>query len=282
MKTLRFPSLVITIPLVLFAAAGCAADGRGVEDDVDSESAAVEAGEAEPRGGPPMGPHALFLAALQEPRLTTAERATIESALDSLRPPKGEAPEHRERASALAAAVRSGSIDIAALRPSDREIDAHHAALRARLKSALVTLHDALDETQRAAVVARVREQKPEGALGDHPPPGPPPGGHLGMMLDGLDVDDAQRERIEAALARAGLGEPIAPPEPPDPAAFESFLDSFASSSFDSSALPPPPARPEPRLLAVLAVVVPLLDSEQRGTLADRILEGPPRPPARR
>ncbi|MBL9025386.1 MAG: hypothetical protein JNL21_24540 [Myxococcales bacterium] len=280
MKTLRFPSLVITVPLALFAAAGCAADSRGVEDDVDSESAALESGAPEPRSGPPIEPHALLLAALEEPGLTSAERVTIEEALDSLRP-REEEPEHRARTAALAAAIRSGSVDIAALRPADREIDARRDVMHARLTSALVTLHDTLDATERASVVARVRERRPAGALGVHPPHGPPPGGHLGMMLDGLDVDDGQRDEIEAAVARAGLGEPIARPEPPDPAAFERFLDSFASSSFDSSALPPPPARPEPRLLEVLAVVVPLLDSEQRGTLADRVLEGPPRPRAR-
>ena len=62
----------------------------------------------------------------------------------------------------------------------------------------------------------------------------------------------------------------------------DAFLDSFASSSFDASALPRPPARPQARLLEVLTVVVPLLDSAQRDTLADRILEGPQRLPARR
>jgi Spy/CpxP family protein refolding chaperone len=280
MKTLHFPSLVITVPLVLLAAAGCAADSRGVEDDVDSESAALESSDPDPRGGPPMGPHALLSAALEEPGLTSADRATIEEALASLRPPKEE-PEHRARAAALAAAIRSGSIDIAALRPADREIDERREVMHTRLTSALVMLHDTLDATERASVVTRVRAMRPDGARGDRPPHGPPPGDHLAMMLDGLDVDEAQRDEIEAAVARAGLGEPVARPEPPDLAALDAFLDSFTSSSFDAGALPRPPARPEPRLLEVLAVVVPLLDSAQRDTLAERILEGPPRPRAR-
>ena len=282
MKTLHLPSLVITVPLILLAAAGCAADSRGVEEDVDSESAALESSDLEPRGGPPMGPHALLAASLEVPGLTSDERATIQEALDSLRPPKSEATEHRERASALAVAIRSGSIDIAALRRADREIDERRDVMHTRLTSALVMLHDTLDATERAAVVARVREDKPEGARGAHPPHGPPPGEHLAMMLDGLDVDEAQREKIEAALARAGLSEPASRPEPPDPAILDAFLDSFASSSFDASALPRPPARPQARLLEVLTVVVPLLDSAQRDTLADRILEGPQRLPARR
>lgn len=283
MMTRHLLSLLLSLPVFALVGSGCASDTRGGEDDVDSEINAVEDGhEFAPGAPPPMGPHALFFAALTDPAVSPEKRAEIQAALEAARPPSSEEERHELRAKALAEAVRSGAVDVAKLQPSAAEIEAHERNVHARLSSALTTLHGILDAKEREAVVARVRDHKP-GRSGDRAPHGPPPGDHLEMLLRGVSLDAAQRTKIEAALEDAGLGgPPPAPPAPPEPAALAAFLDSFTSDSFDASTLPAPPRMRPPPMLEALAVVAPLLDPEQRDALAARILQGPPRPPARR
>jgi Spy/CpxP family protein refolding chaperone len=222
-----------------------------------------------------MGPPAMFEVALHDLDLSDAQRSTIESTLESLRPPERAAkPDHEKRSQALAAAIRTGKIDAAALTPSDAEGDAVHKEMHAKMTAALTTLHDTLTADQRKTLVARLRERHPGRDRGD-PPKGRRPGGHLEMMLHGVDISDEQRVAIEKALADARID--MAPPLPPDGGKGPDLLfDAFVADSFDASALPTPVHR-RPPFVETLAVVVPILDADQHNQLADAILEGPPK-----
>ena len=106
--------------------------------------------------------------------------------------------------------------------------------------------------------------------------------GHMGKLLKGVDVSDAQREQIAAALEQAGLKKDKAD-------RFEhmagmkekmdAMFSAFEKSSFDAASVLPAP--PEMRgnhmadMAKALAVVVPLLDESQRGALADKLAQGP-------
>ena len=270
------PWLVLSLSL---AGIGCAADTRSGDEEVDSESAAIDEADAAGRGHPMrhrmMGPTAMFKVALDDPDLSSEQRSTIEATLEGLRPARRpEKVEHEKRAEALAAAVRSGKVDVAALTPSDAEGDAMHEAMHAKMTAALTTLHDTLTADQRKTLVAKLRDGHAGRDRGERLK-GPPPGGHLSMLLHGVDISGEQETAIEKALAQAKID--LAPPTPPnDGKGPGALLDAFAADSFDASALPPPVHKRIP-FVEALAVAVPLLDQSQRDALADAILDGPPK-----
>ncbi|MDI3282244.1 Spy/CpxP family protein refolding chaperone [Polyangium sp. 15x6] len=128
----------------------------------------------------------------------------------------------------------------------------------------------------------------PEGAMrgprGEHGP--------MGFFLHGLELRDEQREQIKTAL-EAARPEKAEKPEGMDREAWakkheemrarmKAAFDSFRSEKFDAEALlPPKEMRPMggDHLVKALSAIVPVLDAEQRSTLAQRIEEGPQMPP---
>ena len=264
-------------------------------------------GQRPPPGGG--GPDHLLMAALHEFDLvlTDAQKATIEGLLAKSAPGARErGPQDRVALTALTESVRAGKIDAAAvlarIGASDRGPDAH----RADAANALQVLHTTLTKEQRRTLVdsmtARMAEhgpppgkgeRGPEEARGpgrDHGPGGERfgKGGPLGHMLDGLSLTAAQRTSIDAALAAQ---RPAAVDHEAMKKGFEAMktemsarLESFASDSFDAKAFLAPPAgapqggpmHPLARMVNELAVVVPLLDSTQRETLAAQLEKGPP------
>ncbi len=280
-----FRSLALLGATVALGLAGCAADARQGDEDVDSDAQAVEEAEAHrPGRPPPFGPHMLIQTALEDLDLDDAQRRTIEADLAEMKPRA-----RPEKATALAAAIRAGAIDPAKLAPSEMEERTAKNEVHTRVLASLAKLHQTLTPEQRSQLVGKVRTRL------ERAPAGPPPGtdgkhphgrpGHLGFLLHGIDLDDAQRERIEAALEAASLPEPPPPPRPEDHRVeMGELLDAFAMATFDSKAIPEPPARAgRPPVLEALAVVVPLLDAEQREALAVRFERGPfGHPPPRR
>lgn len=254
-----------------------------------------ERGERGPMGRMGHGPDLLFMTALNELELSDAQRTTIEGALEGLRKDRPEPPAHedmKERGKALAAAIRTNTVDAEALAPKDLE-PPDFAKGREKLSAALKTLHDTLSKEQRSALVASIKERAPKGGgpdLGKKGPRGP----HdrpdfVGMMLHGIELEDAQREKIDAALQAAGLA-----PNDDDAdahqqlhqqmkAKMEAALEAFQRDVFVADdVVPAPPAKrmagpggPKDFVKA-LEVVVPLLTVEQRAALADRIEAGPP------
>lgn len=287
---------------------GCqTTESTAVQDGDDAEAQAqLSESEGRPDGrmrGRMHGPAGIFAVALETLDLTPEERATIENLARELRPaapPEGAHGPSDEERKALADAVRAGNVDPAKF--TDAGPPAPPADLHEKLVAATQKLHDMLTPEQRAKLVAALdakgerpdgpppgeRPPRREGERGERPEGGPPPGGHpmggpppIEHMLGDLDVTDAQKTKILAALDAAGLGKPPAPPE--DHAdQRRAFLDAFAKDSFRASeSMPEPPKMKRPSHVAVLAVIVPELDATQRAKLADRIEQGPPEGPQR-
>lgn len=283
-----------------------AADEDAAEDEAPQAKTGEKAGKREHHadrgdrgrmGRMGHGPEMLFMAALNELELSDAQRTTIESALEGLRKDRPEPPAHEEmkqRGKALAEAIRANSVDAEALAPKDIEMP-DFAKGRQKLTAALKTLHDTLTSDQRTALVASIKEKAPKGGPMDGPNGGPDkkggPGHHGGdfveMLLHGIDVDDAQRTKITAALEAAGL----APSEDKAEdrkdmheqmkAKMEAALEAFQKDVFVADdVVPAPPAKMKhggPKdFVKALEVAVPLLTVEQREALADRIEAGPP------
>lgn len=265
------------------------------------------------RHGPP-GPAFLLGAALHELDLTDAQKTKIEAEIKALRDAHVEDKEdaREARQAALAAAVRSGKVDEAAL-IAKLQKDAP-ARDTARLAKAVQTLHATLTATQREELVAALSQKMDDhggrrgkagrghhgdddgergpkgkrGSKGEHGPKGERGHGKmgpLGPLMRGIDLSEDQRAKV-----REGF-EKMAPSEG-DRAAMkekhETFrktmqerLKSFAKDSFDASAFVAPekdgmgPEKMAGRMVKALAVVVPVLDATQREALAKNIEEGP-------
>ncbi|HTJ82327.1 MAG TPA: hypothetical protein VL400_11450, partial [Polyangiaceae bacterium] len=175
--------------LVAFMAvggAGCAGGVQGAddEDEVSEATASIAETDApEARGMHRhfrVGPGALFQLALKELDLTKDQQTKISEALATLEAdgPKMGPPDPK----ALAAAIRSGSVDATKLEPewvapTEAEIEAH----RTKLAAALEVLHSTLTDAQRTTLVASAKEKLsrgPElrGGRPGGPPDGPPDG----------------------------------------------------------------------------------------------------------
>lgn len=307
----------LSIVLAAAGLAGCntpSTDDDSADTDVAASELATEPAPARhDKAGPmrgehhgkPGGPAMLLGAALHELDLTDAQRSTIQNELDALHQDAGARADHDAARAALAAAVKSGRVDEAALlskiapaRPDT-----------ARLAKALGVLHDTLTPAQRKELVSAVEERmahvKRGGPKGDrervearegkghergrrgHGMAGRGEHGPLGHLLRGVSLSDAQREQVREALSKLAPNEADRDAMKAQHEAFRSRmkerLASFASDSFDASAfVAPPEGAPQlgpdkmfGHMVKALAVVAPILDEGQRAELAKRIEEGP-------
>jgi Spy/CpxP family protein refolding chaperone len=302
MKSLRI--LIPTLGIVA-ALAGCSSGNEagassGTTTVAQAQSTDAGARPGHPHGGPRRGHHGgpetlVFAALHEEISLTPAQRSTIEGLVPHDRP--AERGPDASRTAALAAAIRSGNVDAAALAAPRPDA----AAMQARVASsakALATLHDTLTKEQRSLLVDAVTSKGHGGPPHDGPPRGPGadprgPGGPLGGLLDELGLSAAQRAQIEAKLA---ADRPSAPSDADREAmkarheemkkALDARLASFKADAFDANAFVAPPAgapaagppEHDDRIAKELAAIVSVLDASQREKLAARIEQGPPRP----
>jgi Spy/CpxP family protein refolding chaperone len=246
------------------------------------------------------GPERIFQAALELDGLSDAQKSTIESLLE--RPAKSDKDDavhaaRKELMTSLADSVRKNSVDADAFAAQSEKLapakDDHHAAFVEKLD----TLHATLTPAQRSALVSSIKDKavRPKvdmdaehmGRMADHDKD--KAGKHdkggmgpMGMMLKDLEISDAQREQITAAVEKAGLKKDKAD-RFEQMAGMKEKMDAmfsaFEKSSFDAASVLPAP--PEMRgdhmadMAKTLAVVVPLLDESQRGALADKLEQGP-------
>jgi Spy/CpxP family protein refolding chaperone len=265
------------------------------------------------------GPEMVLGAALHEDiGLSDAQKTTLRAALDQTRPSPPAAEESKGKAfgAELAAAVRAGKIDTSALaaKAPAGPSEAMHAAHVEAVKKALSTLHATLTSDQRkklvSAIEARADQGPPEGRGGEHAHgpreggPGRGPGNHgpgmhgaLGLVAD-LDLTDAQKETLRQKLEAARPPAPSAEDREARKAAHEAMradykarLESFTKDTFDANAFVARPANaqkpdglgkgaPHEHMLTELAVVTEVLTPAQREKLAQRLEQGPMRPPA--
>lgn len=253
------------------------------------------------------GPERIFQAALELDGLSDTQKSTIEGLLAKPAKDDDAHAARKELMTSLADSVRKNSVDADAFAAQAEKLkpakDDHHAAFVQKLN----TLHATLTPAQRSALVANIKEKAAEhmDRMADHdeaPRAGKGRMGHLlddsrsprdmGNLLKGVDVSDAQREQIAAALdnvygptsGRTGAGLKKDKADRFEHMAgmkekMDAMFSAFEKSSFDAAAVLPAP--PEMRgnhmadMAKALAVVVPLLDESQRGALADKLEQGP-------
>lgn len=321
MKTIRTLLPLLGILTGLVACSGESATGAGAESAGTSQAKATAQEDGRPGPGRPHmmppGPGSLLFAALHEDiALTAAQRTTIQGLVDASRPqpPDANAAPGKDKAAALAAAVRSGKVDAVTLQPPKDAMEAAHKEHAAKLASSLTTLHDTLSKEQREklvdAIVAKAKEHGPghkgphEGGKRPGPPEGGPqahgphgPHGHGPMhLLEGIDLTEAQKKSLEEKLAAARP----APPSDADREAmrakheemkkvFDAKLQSFKADAFDANAFVTPPeggprgpmAGHAEQMAKELSIILSVLDPAQREKLAAKIEQGPPARPAR-
>lgn len=302
------------VGLVACTPEASAPSGADAQEAAEASEAALEAGpEAEaPRaerrghgmkhgGHHEKGPLALFRHALEELELDEAQKQTIDAelaALEAARPDMK--PGFAKHQAALAAAVRSGSVDRDALVAELGE--SQHAEMRARMNAALGKLHATLRPEQRKAlsdaVIAKMdahaerRAERGDGERRGGKRFGKGPGsggmgerGPMGHLVGELELSDEQRAKIDAALealrdAKGARGERFEEHH----AAMRKAAEAFAGERFDASAFGPPDAElrgPGAMMIDAVAAIVPVLDEAQREALAKRIEAGPPEHGAR-
>lgn len=246
------------------------------------------------------GPERIFQAALELDGLSDAQKSTIEGLLAKPAKNKDDAAHagRKELMASLADSVRKNSVDADAFAAKAEALepakDDHHAAFVEKLN----TLHATLTPAQRSALVANIKAKAAEhmDRMADHDrdkagKDGKGRMGHLGKLLKGVDVSDAQREQIAAALDNVyGPTSGRTPGLKKDKAdrfehmagmkeKMDAMFSAFEKSSFDAASVLPAP--PEMRgnhmadMAKALAVVVPLLDESQRSALADKLEKGP-------
>ncbi|MCC6900483.1 MAG: Spy/CpxP family protein refolding chaperone [Polyangiaceae bacterium] len=247
------------------------------------------------RKGAHRGPGFMLRAALKELELSPAQVQKIEgllTELDSAHP--AESPSHQAFDQALAAGVRAGKLDRAALEPHFTALDKSASEGRKKVHAALNELHRTLDAEQRKSLVAALEARTERGDKGRHAfgdeqacggdgqcdhagkrgfgrRHGPGPG-----MFHDLDLTDAQREKLQSAL--------------PDRAAMKGhmkkkgehmkqLLAAFAGDGFDADKLAAdadksPRAHAEARV-EHLQALLGVLEPAQREKLAARVESGP-------
>ncbi len=294
---------------LLVTLAGCSAEsGTASGADTTAKSkdtaSAVTAGEQVNRGpqhGPGRGGPEMMLVgtALHDGtvNLTAEQKATIEAAIAANKPAAAPAFD-KTRVSALAAGIRSGKIDAAAVSAPQGPSAEMRAAHQAGAAKVLATLHSTLTPEQRTALVAAVTKHgEGHGPKGDraHGPKGERSmhGGHagpMGGMLEGLDLTQAQQDSIKTKLEAQ---RPAAPSEADRAAmksqheamrtAMQTKLQTFATDSFDATAFVTPPAGAPAmkgpgaeRFATDLQIITSVLEPAQREKLAARIEAGPP------
>ncbi len=252
----------------------------------DSDRAAITTSEDDARRD--HRPPPLMLLELAVDRGDLQDDAVMREALDAMQSAHAEALGARtDLQQALADAVEAKAVTSEGFAAQLAAITqaAHTEGLT--LTAALDTAHELLDAELRAEVVESLPEPPPRGErpagerpagerpAGERPsgdaPHGPGPDHGPMALLETLELDDGQREAL-----RDALGEPARPPRP-EPL----DLASFADDDFDATTLglagvhTTHVTEQATRHIELLVALVPLLDDDQRTTLADLLREAP-------
>lgn len=305
-------SLSLSLIALVATLAGCGVEAGGPEaETASSEQAATVAATNEAatksfKGGAHRGhggPASLLMAALREDiGLTPEQRTTLEGLL----PKRGERPEgapaaDSTRATALAAAIRSGKVDGVAWAKHAPEDASKHEAMKATFAKSLQTLHDTLSAEQRQKLVVAVQAHEGKGHDGPHHEGKERPEGHgpraegeipgpLGHMLADFQLTADQKAQLKQKLEAARPAKPSEEQMAAHKKQFEAMraehqakLASFANDSFDANTFLARPANAPDKPFAAmqnhheneLAILVSVLQPAQREQLAAKIEAGP-------
>jgi Spy/CpxP family protein refolding chaperone len=240
--------LRVLAPAALVAAllAGCNSKGGTSIEDTNAPDQTGEAASPDGRVDRAHrkafhgGPEKMLRDALAELDLSADQKATIDKALADARPEGAPGEAMKPVFALVASQVRAGAIDERAVDAKLAELGGSRDAWKAKAAAALQTVHDTLTSEQRAELVSNLEsrmsdlqardadgdhqrgERRHDHARGDHMRGDRMPGDHmradrkhgeqmhgkLGFLLRGLDIDDAQREKIESAIEARGIQGP--------------------------------------------------------------------------
>jgi hypothetical protein len=291
-------SLWLALPFAFLLPLGCnGAAEPGQETEASETAAAVApapAAEAAATAATPVaatrghrhgrarGPARMLFRAARDLDLSDAQRTTIDNLAAQLHGDHTAAHTRRlALRNALADGVRAGDVDPTVLAPLETGTGTGRQARIERETTALDGLWATLEPAQRTALVASVRARQAEHAArwaAHRSQEGETAGGRgqrwLAHLTDLLGLDATQQETVSGILASAH----------PEPAAMqtwfaqmksreEALLTAFQSDAFDASklALSSPTGAHvggEQRHVQFLAQLVPILEPDQRDTLA--------------
>jgi len=190
----------------------------------------------------------------------------------------------------VAKQVRAGDIDEPGLlaKASGLEKAGPDDAKRETMAKTLQAVHDILTPEQRTKLATDL-QSKLDGMFGRMRGPekrgiddkgGADKHGPAGFMLHGIDVTDEQKQAIQTALEKAGLGDAedeMRKKGDEMQSQLKATLEAFKADKFDAAASMPKTLESDghfQKMVKSLKVIVPLLDQEQRTALADRIEKG--------
>lgn len=218
----------------------------------------------------------LFSEAHDLPSLTDAQKTTIDG-LEGQLYDRDPAPRQAMKAFSanLAAQVRAGKIDPAKLKPDQDVYETATKGIVEKQAKALGGLHDALDATQRKAVVdaARARSAAHEAKMAEHDAGvGEFTARKLQRMTAELGLDAAQQKSVGALIAKEATGTGIDAMRDDLKKQVEATLTGFETDSFDpqktfAQTMSMAKAGMEKQVVFVTQLL-PILRPEQREKLA--------------
>lgn len=243
------------------------------------------------RRGGGFGMSGMLLRSAQALELREGQKVAIEDIQKSMHGAEDAGPpvdEFKDMHTLIAAGIRAGKLDTEKLTAMQAELDKAMLARREKDTTALQRLHDALDPTQRKALVASVRAKQAErearfAARG--PDAGPPKGDEfkkrrLEKLTKELELDAEQQKKVEALMTK---------PAPKGPAGedgregmkkrMDALLTAFEADVFDAKKLEEgAPARKMSdgmsEHLQFLNGLLPILKPEQREKMAANMEKG--------
>jgi Spy/CpxP family protein refolding chaperone len=198
------------------AVADAAATGTAaLADAAASALGAGDAGAMPPKRGPLAHGHAsTFIEAARALTLKDEQKTAIDKLEEPLREQPAPHTEWKDFQKELADGVKAGKIDTSKLATNYTAIENSAHAQREKEATALNSLHETLDATQRKALVAAVRAKQQEG-MEKHQDAGAPDMAkkteamnkqRLERMTKELDLDNAQQKKVETILAKESSG----------------------------------------------------------------------------
>ena len=259
---------VSTLGFALAAAAGCSSS-------VDQTEAAASPGTIAQADHGALS-HSVFLQAVSAVSLRPDQQqkvAAIRAGLEEQAAPVRAA--RPQLGAELATQVRAGKIDQTRLQPLVDQLAAAAGKTKPAAQQAVQQIHDALDASQRQALVAALHEKvsagTSPGAIRDH----------LQKLAATLNLSDEQRATIRAQVhgELAGRGEAMRAEHGANKARMQAIAAAFPGDAFDAKALDVGEqvlgsARRLSALTSVfLEATVPVLTAAQREILATKIVD---------
>jgi hypothetical protein len=220
--------------ILVACALGLGVTGCGSTTDQAEVAAAPESAASSALTAQAAGPGGFFLKAVDSLTLRADQQQAVTAIRANLYAQNAPARAARAKLGAeVIRQVRAGAIDHSLLQPLADQVAAAAGATKPAFQQAVQQLHDTLDASQRAELVATLRARATE-ARGNGEMKG-----HMARMKADLALTDEQSNAIHAQMHRAfaGRGEEGHADHLQMKARMETLAAAFQSDTFDAKAL---------------------------------------------